>query len=315
MNKKYIGSIEAGGTKFIVAVADTESGEIVARDRISTEDPKKTLAECAEFFKQNPVSALGIGTFGPIDINRHSPTYGYILDTPKAGWSNTDVKGYFEKELNIPVALTTDVNASCYGEYIARGKDDDKTYFYVTIGTGVGAGVVQSGKFVGLNNHPEMGHMLITPYPGDDYEGGCPFHGNKCVEGMAAGPTLLGRTGIPGEKLGRDNKVFTYVAYYAAQLLYNAYMALRPDVMIVGGSVLNEKDLVKVREYFNDFNNNYVAIPDLDELIVTPAVENNGSATLGDFEMAKALLKQGIKKQKFVRASIFCVIQLLLLHY
>lgn len=291
MNKKYVGSIEAGGTKFIVATADADSGEIIAKDRISTEDPKRTLEECVDFFKKNSVSSLGIGTFGPIDINKHSRTYGYILDTPKRGWSGTNVKGYFENKLNIPVIMTTDVNASCYGEYVARGMDNNKTYFYVTIGTGVGAGVVQSGKFVGLNNHPEMGHMLITPYPGDDYKGNCPFHGNKCVEGMASGPTLEGRTGIPGEKLSRDNKVFVYASYYVAQLLYNAYMAIRPDVMVVGGSVLNEKDLVRVRQYFDEFNNNYVATPDLEELIVTPAVENNGSATLGDFELAKTLLK------------------------
>ncbi|MBD5429499.1 ROK family protein [Lactobacillus sp.] len=289
-DKKYVGSIEAGGTKFIVAVQDIESGETIVQDRISTEDPKKTLKESVSFFKKNPVDALGIGTFGPIDINENSKTFGYILDTPKPGWSGTNVKGYFEKELGSPVVMTTDVNASCYGEYIARGKDDSKSYFYVTIGTGVGAGIVQAGKFVGLNNHPEMGHMLIKRYPGDNYEGNCPFHGSNCVEGMAAGPTLKGRTGIPGEKLARDNEVFTYVAYYVAQMLYNVYMASRPDVMIVGGSVLNENDLVKVRKFFNEFNNNYVATPELDKLIVTPVVANNGSATLGDFELAKDLL-------------------------
>lgn len=289
-DKKYVGSIEAGGTKFIVAVQDVDSGTIIAQDRISTEDPKKTLEDSAAFFKKNPVDALGIGTFGPIDINEHSKTFGYILDTPKRGWSGTNVKGYFEAELGIPVAMTTDVNASCYGEYIARGKDNTKSYFYVTIGTGVGAGIVQEGKFVGLNNHPEMGHMLVKRYPGDDYKGNCPFHGPNCVEGMAAGPTLEGRTGIPGEKLSRDNEVFTYVSYYVAQMLYNVYMAARPDVMIVGGSVLNEADLVKVRQYFDEFNDNYVATPDLNDLIVTPAVANNGSATLGDFELAKDLL-------------------------
>lgn len=288
--KKYVGSIEAGGTKFIVAVQDVASGEIIAQDRISTKDPKKTIEQSAAFFKKNPVNALGIGTFGPIDINENSKTFGYILDTPKRGWSGTNIKGYFEKELGIPVAMTTDVNASCYGEYIARGKDNTKSYFYVTIGTGVGAGIVQAGKFVGLNNHPEMGHMLIKRYPGDDYEGNCPFHGANCVEGMAAGPSLEGRTGIPGEKLSRDNKVFTYIAYYVAQMLYNVYMAARPDVMVVGGSVLNEEDLVKVRKFFEEFNNNYVATPDLNDLIVTPAVANNGSATLGDFELAKDLL-------------------------
>ncbi|KRL89374.1 ROK family protein [Lactobacillus kalixensis] len=289
--KKFVGSIEAGGTKFIVAVQDVESGEVIARDRISTENPKKTLQESAEFFKKNKVDALGIGTFGPIDISPSSRTFGYILDTPKPGWSGTNFKGFFEKELGIPVVMTTDVNASCYGEYIARGRDDSKTYFYITIGTGIGAGMVQAGEMIGLNNHPEMGHMLVKRYPGDDYEGHCPFHGANCAEGMAAGPSLEGRTGIPGEKLSRDNEVFTYVAYYVAQVLYNVYMTARPDVMVVGGSVLNEDDLVKVRKFFDEFNNNYVATPELNDLIVRPAVENNGSATLGDFELAKELLK------------------------
>lgn len=290
MNKKFVGSIEAGGTKFILAVQDLESGEIVAKDRIPTTTASETLPKCVKFFKKYPVAALGIGTFGPIDINPNSKTFGYILDTPKRGWSGTKFKGYFEEKLQIPVAFTTDVNASCYGEYMARGKDDTKSYFYVTIGTGVGAGIVQAGKFVGLNNHPEIGHTLINPYPGDNYEGKCPFHGNRCVEGMAAGPSLEGRTGIKGEDLPRDHEVFTYAAYYVAQLLYNVYMTARPDVMVVGGSVLSEDDLVKVRKFFDEFNNNYVATPDLDELIVTPAVADNGSATLGDFELAKALL-------------------------
>ncbi len=289
--KKYVGSIEAGGTKFIVAVQDVETGKEVARDRIPTTTNKETLQKTADFFKKHSVDALGIGTFGPIDINPKSRTYGYILDTPKPGWSGTNVKGFFEKELGIPVAMTTDVNASCYGEYVARGRDDSKSYFYATVGTGVGAGIVQAGKLLGLNNHPEMGHMLVRRYPGDDYKGHCPFHNDACVEGMAAGPSLEGRTGIPGEKLSRDNKVFTYSAYYIAQMLFNVYMTARPDVMVVGGSVLNEDDLVKVRKFFNEFNNNYVATPDLDKLIVRPAVANNGSATLGDFELAKNLLK------------------------
>lgn len=287
---KFLGSIEAGGTKFILAVKDTETDKIVAKKRVPTTNAKETLQKSLEFFKEHPVEALGIGTFGPIDINPNSRTYGYILDTPKRGWSGTNFKGFFEKELQIPVVMTTDVNASAYGEYIARGKDDQKTYYYITIGTGIGAGVVQAGKFVGLNNHPEIGHMFIRTYRGDDYVGNCPFHGNKCAEGMAAGPTLKGRTGIAGEDLSRDNKVFTYLSYYVAQVLYNSYMAMRPDVMVVGGSVLNENDLKQVRKYFDEFNNNYVATPDLNELIVRPAVADNGSATLGDFELAKQAL-------------------------
>lgn len=289
--KKYVGSIEAGGTKFIVAVQDVESGKEVARDRIPTTTNKETLQKSADFFKKHPVDALGSGTFGPIDINPKSRTFGYILDTPKPAWSGANVKGFFEKELGIPVVMTTDVNASCYGEYVARGRDDSKSYFYATVGTGVGAGIVQAGKLLGLNNHPEMGHMLVRRYPGDDYKGACPFHNELVFKEWLRVQVLKAELVFPGEKLSRDNKVFTYSAYYIAQMLFNVYMAARPDVMIVGGSVLNEDDLVKVREFFNKFNNNYVATPNLNDLIVRPAVAHNGSATLGDFELAKNLLK------------------------
>jgi fructokinase len=289
MTNTFVGSVEAGGTKFVLAVAD-ENNQIVAEGRIPTTTPEETLQKSVEFFKEHPVAALGVASFGPVDINPNSKTNGYILKTPKPGWSMTDLKGTFERELGVPVFLTSDVNGSCYGEYVARGRNNDQTYLYITIGTGIGGGIIQNGHFIGYNNHPEMGHMPVVRYPGDDYEGHCPFHG-ACVEGMAAGPSLEGRTGIKGEKLARDNKVFTYIQYYVAQCLFNAYLTTRPDVMIVGGSVLNEDDLKGVRAFFAKLNNDYVATPDLDELIVRPAVANNGSATLGDFELAKNLLK------------------------
>ena len=285
----FVGSVEAGGTKFVLAVAD-ENNQIVAEDRIPTTTPEETLQKSVDFFKEHPVAALAIASFGPVDINPNSKTNGYILKTPKPGWSMTDLKGTFARELGVPVFLTSDVNGSCYGEYVARGRNDEKTYLYITIGTGIGGGIIQNGHFIGYNNHPEMGHMPVVRYPGDDYEGHCPFHGT-CVEGMAAGPSLEGRTGIKGEKLDRSDKVFTYIQYYVAQCLFNAYLTTRPDVMVVGGSVLNEADLKGVRKFFAKLNNDYVETPDLDELIVRPAVENNGSATLGNFELAKELLK------------------------
>lgn len=292
MSEKYVGSIEAGGTKFILGVQNVETKETVATKRVPTTTPEETLSECVKFFKENPVSALGIGSFGPLDINPDSKTFGYITATPKPNWSNTELTGVFERELGIPATLTTDVNASCYGEYIARGKNNTKTYLYVTIGTGIGGGVIQQGHFIGYANHPEMGHMFLARRDDDkDFKGTCPFHGANCAEGLASGPTIKARLGIPGEKVERSNKVFDLISYYVAQMLFNAYLTVRPDVMVVGGSVLNEDDLKVVRKYFSEFMNGYLETPDLDELIVTPIVENNGSATLGCYELAKNLLK------------------------
>ena len=288
---QFVGSIEAGGTKFVLGVQNVESGETFATKRVPTTTPAETLEACRDFFKENPVNALAIGSFGPIDINPNSKTFGYITKTPKPGWSNTELKGYFERKLGVPAVLTTDVNASCYGEYIARGRDNEKTYLYITIGTGVGAGAIQQGHFIGYTNHSEMGHMRIPKRADDNYEGGCPFHGDACGEGLTAGPTLKGRTGIPGEDLDRDNQVFDLISYYVAEMLYNIYLTILPDVMVVGGSVLNEGDMPTVRKYFKEMNNDYVEVGNVDEFIVRPIVPNNGSAVWGCYEMAKDLLK------------------------
>ncbi|WP_461227271.1 ROK family protein [Lacticaseibacillus suihuaensis] len=284
-----LGSIEAGGTKFVLAVAD-EHYNILQTKRIPTTTPEENLAQCVAFFKEFPVAALGIGSFGPIDVKKDSATYGHVLATPKPHWEGADVVGTLKAALNVPIAFTTDVNASAYGEYsVGAGKDVD-SLVYFTIGTGIGGGAIQDGHFIGGRAHAEMGHALVVPYPGDDFAGVCPFHGNRCFEGMAAGPSIEKRLGIPGEKVPRDNKVFTYISYYAAQLALDAYLNLAPAKIVFGGSVLSVAELPKVRDFFKQLNNGYVQTPPLEDLIVLSQVPNNGSATVGDFAMAQALL-------------------------
>ncbi|WP_155286833.1 ROK family protein [Lacticaseibacillus zhaodongensis] len=282
-----LGSIEAGGTKFILAVADNQM-HIIERKRIETRSPELTISDCVDFFKANPVDAIGIGSFGPIDINPDSTTYGYVLKTPKPNWSNTDFVGPLQTQLHVPIAFTTDVNASAYGEYTKC--DAKSTVVYFTIGTGIGGGAVQAGHFIGSSAHPEMGHTLITPRADDDFAGNCPFHGNRCFEGMASGPAIEARTGKPGEQLSRTDPVFDLVSYYAAEMAYNTYMQMRPDKIVFGGSVLKPEDMPRVRKYFSDFNNDYVATPALESLITFTSIPNNGSATLGDFELAARAL-------------------------
>ncbi|BDZ32329.1 ROK family protein [Lactiplantibacillus sp. WILCCON 0030] len=287
MSKK-LGSIEAGGTKFILAVAD-ETYKISAKKRIPTEDPATTLAGCIAFFKENPVDAIGLGSFGPIGIKQGTADYGHILSTPKPGWAGTDMVGTLTAALHVPVYFTTDVNASVYGEYIAGSAKEVDSAVYFTIGTGIGGGVIQDGKFIGGYSHLEMGHAPVMMHPDDHYEGFCPFHGNRCFEGVAAGPTIEARTGIPGEKLERDNPVFDYIDYYAAQMAFAAYVNYAPEKIIFGGSVINDDDMVKVRQYFDKLNNDYVKIPD--NLIVHSHFADNASATVGDFALAATLLK------------------------
>lgn len=288
MMSKTLGSIEAGGTKFVLAVAD-ETYRVSAKKRIPTTLPDETLAACIAFFKENPVDAIGLGSFGPIGIKQGTSDYGHILATPKPGWAGTNIVKILTDALNVPVFFTTDVNASVYGEYIAGEAKDVDSAVYFTIGTGIGGGAIQDGKFIGGYSHLEMGHAPVMMHPDDHYEGFCPFHGNRCFEGVAAGPTIEGRTGQRGETLARDNQVFDFIDYYAAQMAFNAYVNLAPAKIIFGGSVINDGDMPRVQKYFDELNNGYVQVPD--NLIVHSHFADNASATVGDFALAASLLK------------------------
>lgn len=284
------GSVEAGGTKFVLAVGN-ENLEILKREQIPTTTPEETIAGVIKFFTENPVAALGIGSFGPIDIKPDSPTYGYITTTPKPGWANVDLLGQIKAALGIPVAFTTDVNASAYGEMIVTG---EKSLVYYTIGTGIGGGAVQDGKFIGGFSHAEMGHQFVKRHPDDlDFKGVCPFHGD-CLEGVAAGPSLEARTGIRGENLPLDHPVWDIQAFYIAQCAVNATLALAPEKIVFGGGVMEQDHMLKrVHEQFVKQMNGYVKIPcAVEDYIVTPSVPENGSATVGDFALAKAALSK-----------------------
>ncbi|MFC3928231.1 fructokinase ScrK [Streptococcus caprae] len=289
MSKLY-GSLEAGGTKFICAVGN-ENFEVVERVQFPTTTPDETIAQTVAFFaKFENLAAIAVGSFGPIDIDPHSETYGYVTTTPKPYWSNADLIGPMEQALNVPIYFTTDVNSSAYGEAIARPGIEDVVYY--TIGTGIGAGAYLNGEFIGSIGHTEMGHTYVAKHPGDaDFDGVCPFH-KGCLEGLAAGPSLEARTGIRGENIGFDSDVWDKQAYYIAQAAIQATMMFRPEVIVFGGGVMAQDHMLKrVRDYFTDLLNGYLPVPDVEDYIVTPAVAGNGSATLGNFALAKKLVR------------------------
>lgn len=235
---------------------------------------------------------VAIGSFGPIDIDLDSKTYGYITNTPKPNWSKVDVVGALKNALHLPIYFTTDVNSSAYGEMVARKGVD--TLVYYTIGTGIGAGVIQNGQFVGGLGHPEMGHYYVSKHPFDiehNFNGVCPYH-NGCLEGMASGPSLEARTGIRGENIDEDSPVWDVQAYYIAQAAIQATVTFRPDVIVFGGVMSQEHMLERVRNQFIELLNGYLPTPDVEDYIVTPAIENNGSATLGNFVLAKKISEQ-----------------------
>ncbi|MHC5375306.1 fructokinase ScrK [Enterococcus sp. LJL120] len=281
------GSIEAGGTKFVCAVANEEL-EILERVSFPTTIPEETMGLVIEFFQKYAaeLKGIGIGSFGPIDIHRDSPTYGFITSTPKIPWQNFDFVGGMKKAFSLPIAWTTDVNAAAYGEYVFGKGQGLSSVVYYTIGTGVGGGALQNGQFVEGFSHPEMGHMMVVPHPDDSFKGSCPFHGN-CLEGMAAGPAVEKRNGKKGQDIPETDPFWDMEAYYIAQCAYNTTLMLSPDVIIFGGGVMKQRHMVeKVHQAFTKLINGYVKTPPLAEYIVTPELEDN-AGTLGCLALAK----------------------------
>lgn len=281
----YYGSIEAGGTKFICAVAD-EHLTIIGRISISTTTPEETLAKVFEFFDAYQLAALGIGSFGPVDVNKSSSTYGYITSTPKKGWQNVDFLGNLKQRYDIPMAWTTDVNAAAYGEmHLGAGKNTQNC-IYLTVGTGVGGGAVVNGRVLQGFSHPEMGHIPVQRYPQDTLISSCPYH-DHCLEGLAAGPALEKRTGTKGQLLERTHDVWEIEAYYLAQALMTYTLTLSPEKIILGGGVMKQQQLFpKIRESLQQQLGGYVALPPLEAYVVGCELGDN-SGTLGCLLLAK----------------------------
>lgn len=292
--KSYrLGSIEAGGTKFVCAVGN-EKYDILEVVQFPTTTPVETLDQVIDFFKEHQVDSIGIGSFGPIEIRQEHEHYGHITSTPKLAWQQTDILGEIQNRLGVPCYFTTDVNASAYGEKVSHPTPID-SLVYFTIGTGIGGGAIQDGTFIGGRSHGEMGHVTVKRHIEDqDYQGNCPFH-QDCLEGLASGPTIEGRTGIRGEVLAETQKnhpVWGYLSYYIAQAAVNTTLNMAPEKIIFGGGVVSESLLKQIRTDFDKLLNGYVAVPPLNEYLVLPKVANNGSATIGNFALALENYKQ-----------------------
>lgn len=268
------GGIEAGGTKFICAVSD-ERLEIIAKKSIETTNPKDTLKKVFDFFEPYKLAALGIGSFGPIEINKNSELYGSLTSTPKKGWENFKLLPAIKKEIDVPIHLTTDVNAAAYGEWKHGSAKGLESCIYLTIGTGIGAGAIVNGEILSGFGHPEMGHIGINKHEKDKFNGNCPYH-SDCFEGMASGPAIEKRYGEKGYELADKKEVWQIEADYIAQALINYSLILRPERIILGGGVMKQKQLFPlVKNRFRELMNDYLSVPDLDTYIVPPILEDN----------------------------------------
>ncbi|HAG70181.1 MAG TPA: fructokinase [Lachnospiraceae bacterium] len=288
------GALEAGGTKMVCALGD-ENGRILEQISIKTTVPAETLPAIADYFRDKKIESLGIGCFGPIDLNRESPTYGYITSTPKTDWMNCDIVGYLKKELNVPIGFDTDVNGSLLGEVTYGDSKGLSDVVYFTIGTGIGAGVMAGGRLLHGMLHPEAGHMIMERVSGDNYAGRCPFH-HTCFEGMASGPAIEERWGQKAVELSDRDEVWELEAEYIAQALMNIVCVLSPKRIILGGGVMHQMQLFElVREKLEKKLNGYIKAPELKDMenYVVPASLHDDQGIMGCIKLAIDAASEG----------------------
>jgi fructokinase len=271
-----LGGVVAGGTRWNCAVGDGE-GTIGAAQSFATTTPVETIGRAVEFFAANgPPVALGVGCFGPVELDRCLPRWGRITTTPKPGWSGTDVVAMLGAGLGVPIAFETDVNAAAVAEATWGAGAGLETFAYVTVGTGIGGGVIANGRPLHGLVHPELGHMQIPhDRERDPFPGCCPFHGD-CLEGLASGEALRQRWGGPGEELDRP-EAWELEADYLALGLANLVLTLSPQRLVVGGGVAGTPGLLAlVRERLPDVLAGYLDAPQLregiDDYLVPPAL-------------------------------------------
>lgn len=268
-----IALIEAGGTKFIVGVGGA-SRRIYARTRIDTLVPEQTIPAAIAWLQEQETdyAAVGIASFGPLDLDPASPTWGHITRTTKPHWSNADVAGPFGRALNCPVAIDTDVNGAALAEWMWGAGQGTEASLYLTVGTGVGGGAVVGGRLIHGVSHPEMGHIRMPRHPADTgFAGHCPFHGD-CLEGLAAGPSIVARWGASLSELPADHIGHQMIAWYLAQAAATFQAILEPARIILGGGVMETPGLIeRVRVEAAAASNGYFT-GDPEKLIVPPAL-------------------------------------------
>lgn len=293
--QQLYGGIEAGGTKFVCAVG-TGPEDIRAEIRFPTEGPSETIGQAITFFEDQAkqhggLAAVGISSFGPIDPNPVSPTFGYVTTTPKPGWAHADLVGPIRRVLGVPVGFDTDVNGAALGEWRWGAAQGLANFVYFTIGTGIGGGGMLNGRLMHGLIHPEMGHMQLPRDPErDPFAGSCPYHGD-CFEGLASGPALGQRWGQPAEALPAEHPAWELEAHYIAVALHNVITVLSPERIILGGGVMEQAQLFplvrqKVQTSLNGYIQSDTILSAMDSYIVPPKLGNQ-AGVLGSIALAQ----------------------------
>ena len=289
------GGVELGGTKVVCMVGSGPS-EIRAETRFATSSPEATLTRTLEFFReadQGSLAAVGVASFGPVDLDTASPTHGRVTSTPKAGWTNADIVGPLRRALQVPVGFDTDVNAAALAEGRWGAASGLDTFVYLTIGTGIGGGGLVNGKLLHGLIHPEIGHLRIPHDRGaDPFPGICPFHGD-CLEGLASGPAMHARWGRPAEAIPVDHVAWELEARYLALALNNVICTLSPRRIILGGGVMTRQQLFplirrEVQELLNGYVQAVQVLGDIDRYVVPPALGER-AGVLGALALARQM--------------------------
>lgn len=265
-----LGALEAGGTKFRVAVYD-DALEVHAEDRYSTTTPDETMGRVVRFFRENTVDAVGVSSFGPVDLRPGSSGYGSIMATPKPGWSGAPISSRLESELGVPVAIDTDVAGAALAEHEKGAGIGLDPIVYVTVGTGLGGAILAGGEILHGHGHSELGHIPVRRVPGDDFAGTCPFHGD-CLEGMACGIAVERRWGTSPEALSDRPEVWALEAGYLAQLVSSLTYVVAPRRIIFGGGLFKQPDLlgevrVAARRALGDYGTDPAVIRDIESYV------------------------------------------------
>jgi fructokinase len=304
------GGIEAGGTKFVCAVGSGPD-DITAETRFPTTTPEECIAQSVAFFEEQrrhaPLAAVGIASFGPVDPNPASPTFGYITTTPKAGWAQVDLAGGIRRALGVPVGFDTDVNGAALAESVWGAAQGLDTFVYLTVGTGIGGGALINGRLAHGLLHPEMGHVFVPHDRARDlFPGLCPYHGD-CLEGLASGPAIEKRWGTRADALPPDHPAWELEADYLAYGLAPQVYILSPERIILGGGVMEQAHLFpRVRTRLQEILHGYVQSPaitsDIDRYLVPPGLGNR-AGVLGAIALAQDVGRMRLPRRSGTRSS------------
>jgi fructokinase len=291
---RLVAGIDAGGTTFKLGVTD-RAGAPLIKARLPTTTPEETILAVASSLKDlarsagGEIAALGIASFGPVDVDANSPAYGTILKTPKEGWSGAAIRQSLAQFLNVPIVLDSDVNAALLAEMTVGAAQDANRAAYVTIGTGVGVGIRINGEFAGRPFHPELGHIRVERHPEDrEFEGICGFHGG-CLEGLLSAPALMSRFGAL-ETLPPAHACWRIAGFYLAQLCLALSLGWRLERIVLGGGVMNaEAAIDECRSQYRMLMQNYISGVESDpENLITRAALGDDAGLCGAIMLAAA---------------------------